>query len=245
MSESNGFTGKSGLYAQFRPSYPQAALDYLADDLGLTGADLADIGCGTGLLTLAVAPFAGTVYAVDRNSDMLLAFKEAAAGRNNIISSLGQAEDTGLPDQCVDAVIAAQAFHFFDRQAFKDECRRILKKEGGQVILMWNSLLEGDLADRLGLLSGPKFRSGLLAGNLEMVAGFYLENKYIRRVFPNHQAQTRDMFIGRYLSSSYAPREGDQGYDSYILKLGAIFDDSQDKGIFNHPYHTIIYSGRL
>lgn len=243
MSSDSGFTGKSGLYSQFRPSYAQAALDYLNHDLGLAGADLADIGCGTGIFSLAAAAFASTVYAVDINRDMLTACREATAGNDRIKVSEGSAEAAGLPDQCVDAVVAAQAFHFFDRDAFRLEARRLLRP-GGQVVLMWNSLLESELADRLGALSGPKFKSGLLAGNLEMVKGFYPGDAYERRVFPNFQTQTRDMFIGRYLSSSYAPKEGEARYASYIAALNQIFDDYQTGGLFEHPYHTILYTGR-
>ncbi|UQZ88096.1 SAM-dependent methyltransferase [Deltaproteobacteria bacterium Smac51] len=244
MTSSSGFSGKTGVYSQFRPSYPQAALDYLANEAGLSGQELAEPGCGTGIFTLLAARFARFVYGVDNNADMLAASREATSACPNIKISEGTAEHTGLPGQSVDAVIAAQAFHFFDKEAFRNECRRIMRP-GGKVALIWNSLLEGTLVERLGLLSGAKFRSGLLAGNPEMVAGFYPGDQYERQVIPNFQAQTREMFIGRYLSSSYAPRKGEPGYEAHLTKLNQIFDDFQKEGIFDHPYYTIIYVGAL
>ncbi len=244
MSLADGFTGKSDLYSQFRPSYAPAALRYLAEEVGLAGRLIAEVGCGTGIFTLAAADFAKMVYAVDCNADMLETCRQEASGRANVQVSEGRAESTGLPDRCAEAVVAAQAFHFFDREAFTAECRRLLQP-GGRVVLLWNSLLEGELADRLGRLSDRKFKTGLVAGNLKMVNGFYPGDAYERRVFPNHQSQTRDMFIGRYLSSSHAPKEGEERYAPYIENLNGIFDDYQKDGLFDHPYHTIVYSGAI
>ncbi len=52
----------------------------------------------------------------------------------------GSAEATGLADGSVDLVTVAQAFHWFDRAAFKQECRRLLRP-GGRVALIWNDRL--------------------------------------------------------------------------------------------------------
>src|SRR5690606_1463661 len=51
--------------------------------------------------------------------------------------SSGTAEKTLLPDRAVDVVVAAQAFHWFNTSAVRDEFRRILKP-GGWVVLIWN-----------------------------------------------------------------------------------------------------------
>ena len=40
----------------------------------------------------------------------------------------------------MDLVTVAQAFHWFDRAAFRQECQRLLKP-GGQVALIWNDRL--------------------------------------------------------------------------------------------------------
>ena len=50
----------------------------------------------------------------------------------------GSAEATGLSEHSVDFVTAAQAFHWFDKEAFKVECQRILKPRGNFMII-WNT----------------------------------------------------------------------------------------------------------
>ncbi len=62
----------------------------------------------------------------------------------------GTAENTGLEDDSVDLVVAAQAFHWFDVEKARVECLRILKNENkgsvgqaggigmGMVALLWN-----------------------------------------------------------------------------------------------------------
>ena len=63
--------------------------------------------------------------------------EEKYAAHKNIISVNGSAENTKLNDKSVDFITAAQAFHWFDRQSFKAECRRILK-DNGNILLVWN-----------------------------------------------------------------------------------------------------------
>ena len=63
--------------------------------------------------------------------------EEKYAAHKNIISVNGSAENTKLSDKSVDFITAAQAFHWFDRQSFKAECRRILK-DNGNILLVWN-----------------------------------------------------------------------------------------------------------
>ena len=48
------------------------------------------------------------------------------------------AENTTLKENSVDLVTVAQAFHWFDKEAFKIECQRILKQKAN-VALVWNS----------------------------------------------------------------------------------------------------------
>ena len=57
----------------------------------------------------------------------------------NFTSVYAPAENTGLRDKRVDFVTAAQAFHWFDTQLFRSECRRILRS-GGKAVIVWNTM---------------------------------------------------------------------------------------------------------
>ena len=134
----NIFNGRANIYDKYRPSYPQALFDYLRYEIGITYSDVvADIGSGTGILSKSLLNICKQVYAIEPNNDMRKTAQLKFALNNNYISIAGTAENTTLQNHCIDYITVAQAFHWFNRKIFKDECKRILKKDG-QAILIWN-----------------------------------------------------------------------------------------------------------
>src|SRR5579883_614801 len=119
------FTDRVDLYVRWRPSYPQAALDVLPP-----ASDVADVGSGT--LTRLLLERGKHVYAVEPNDAMRAAAERTLAGFKGYVSIAARAEATTLPDASVDLVTAAQAWHWFDREAARREFARILRP-GGQV----------------------------------------------------------------------------------------------------------------
>jgi SAM-dependent methyltransferase len=70
MNESK-FDGMGKSYAQFRPTYPQAFVEYLCEKVGVNkNSTVADIGSGTGILTRQLLEVGSKVFAVEPNSDM-------------------------------------------------------------------------------------------------------------------------------------------------------------------------------
>jgi len=121
------FTGKAEAYNKARPGYPEEAIEYIRS-LVPPNAVFADIGAGTGMLTEQIAKGGHTVYAVEPNDDMrrILAITLAAYPNAEIV--IGTAEETTLSDNSVDVVTCAQALGWFDLKVFRDECRRIGKR---------------------------------------------------------------------------------------------------------------------
>ena len=118
-------------YDRYRPSFPQAAVDVLVPDRVTA---LLDLGAGTGKLTELVHARAEHVFAVDPSERMLAVLH----GKLPDVTVLtGTAERLPLPDQSVDAVVVAQAFHWFDRDAATAEIARVLRP-GGTLGLVWN-----------------------------------------------------------------------------------------------------------
>lgn len=135
----NKFDGMGNIYAKFRPNYPKDFIDFLFTDLNLPkNCVFADIGAGTGILTKQLLEKGATVYAVEPNDDMRKVAENNLNKFSKFIPVKGTAESTTLPDNSIDIITVAQAFHWFDRQKFKKECQRILKPSG-KVILIWNS----------------------------------------------------------------------------------------------------------
>jgi SAM-dependent methyltransferase len=111
-------------YDRARPGYPDAAIRWL---LGETPLTVADLGAGTGKLTAALLAAGHRVVAVEPLQEML----ELLVRRVPEASlRAGSAEETGLPDGSVDAVVAGAAFHWFDRSRAFAEIGRILRPPG-------------------------------------------------------------------------------------------------------------------
>ncbi|PWG73286.1 class I SAM-dependent methyltransferase, partial [Enterococcus hirae] len=72
MTDANPFTGTERYYAEHRPDYGEATVDYLRERFALeSDARLLDLGCGAGQLAVPLARHAGEVVAMDPNEEML------------------------------------------------------------------------------------------------------------------------------------------------------------------------------
>jgi len=124
-------------YERVRPSYPTRALAVLADALDLkTGQRVADLGAGTGKFTRLLALTGAKVVAVEPVAAMRERLTEILP---QVAAVAGVAEATGLPDASVDAVVAAQAWHWFDGPAALTEIERVTGPNG-RLGLVWNTL---------------------------------------------------------------------------------------------------------
>lgn len=121
-------------YAAGRPGYPPKLPHIVAEKLDLAlGAVVADVGAGTGIATKLFRDAGFGVIPIEPDERM------RAEGSRLIGVEFrdGTAEATGLAGASVDAVIAAQAFHWFDPAHALAEWQRILC--GGGLALFWNS----------------------------------------------------------------------------------------------------------
>ncbi|PYI51779.1 class I SAM-dependent methyltransferase [Paenibacillus flagellatus] len=105
------------------------AIGRLVDARGLRAAD---IGCGGGIYTRALAGMgAKEVIAVDFSAGMLAAAAEHGAGLANVRFVRGEAAATGLPGACVDLVLErALIHHVSDLFACFAEAYRLLRPGG-------------------------------------------------------------------------------------------------------------------
>jgi SAM-dependent methyltransferase len=170
-------------------------------------------------------------------------------GYAGFVSKSGTAEHTGLKEQSMDAVTAAQAFHWFDARLFKTECRRILKP-GCCVALVWNSR---DAASPLVSENGsiirrhcPDFKgfSGGMDDDPEKTERFFCGG-YEYRTFRHDLKYDLDGFIGRNLSASYAPKQGDAAYEPFVHEITELFSRYSRDGNVLMPNVTRSYIGRV
>ena len=180
-------------YARARPTYPEDALRWV---LPSGARRVLDVGAGTGKLTQAVRALGLEVVAVEPDDAMRAHIDGEALA--------GTAEQIPLPDASVDAVVAGQAFHWFDPERALPEMVRVLRP-GGPVGLLWNVLDDGtnwvaDLCDAFGAedrlsLTG----SGQLPPYDEPQAGL---SPLEQALFPHEQQVDADLVVENLLSRS-------------------------------------------
>lgn len=130
MNEKNEerFTGLADMYDGSRPHRPPYVRDVVTRYLGRRPELVVDLGCGTGLSTLAWAKDAERVVGVEPNGDMI----RVARGKTleNMEFRRALANSTGLAEDCADAVTCSQSFHWMEPESTLAEVDRILKKGG-------------------------------------------------------------------------------------------------------------------
>lgn len=126
------FGAQAAAYERGRPSYPPDAIDWL---LPPAATDVLDLGAGTGKLTTRLVERGLGVVAVDPIPEMLEVLSQSLPDTPAL---LGTAEEIPLPDNSVDAVLVAQAWHWFDPERAIKEVSRVLRP-GGRLGLVWNT----------------------------------------------------------------------------------------------------------
>lgn len=112
---------------------------------------VADLGCGTGRFTAALAPFVRQVYAVDNSLEMLATASNRLAAYPNVKLERGALEQLPLPSQCVDTAILCMVLHYItEPERALAEATRILKPGGKLVIADLRPHDREDFRSRLG-----------------------------------------------------------------------------------------------
>lgn len=128
-----GFDATAEAYERGRPEYPPDAVAFVCDRLAIApGRTVVDLAAGTGKLTRALAPTGASVIAVEPVAGMREALAETLPG---IPVLDGTAETIPLDAGSVDAMVVAQAFHWFDGTRAIREIARVLRPGGGLAIV--------------------------------------------------------------------------------------------------------------
>lgn len=143
----SGFTDAQN-YDRGRPVYDPAVAEELVEQLGLAaGAPVLELGAGTGQLSRALLAVGLDLTALEPlpGTRELLA---AAIGPERARD--GVAEQIPLAQDSVEAVFAADSFHWFDTARAMPEIRRVLQKHGTVAILRTVPLFEERWTEGLG-----------------------------------------------------------------------------------------------
>lgn len=138
----------------------------------------------------------------------------------------GTAEATTLPNHSIDILTVAHALHWFNPDAFRAECHRVVKP-GGLVIAIYNLTHGGEMI------------------NLSKKAADAFFTKPTTWEFPNSMDYTRDNWLAYIASQDDSPLPTDPGYDAHIAAINAAFDRDSADGLLHCNRVTKIYSERI
>lgn len=244
------FENRATDYAGGRPDYPAALLDFLLGRLALrAGAEVADIGSGTGIFTRALLARGLRVAAVEPGDDMRRTAEAELGAQPGFTSSSGTARATKLPARSVEAIFCAQAFHWFNEEPTRREWRRILRP-GGSAVLVWNNRDPADAftAEFLAVLhSGGADATRTMAASL----GAQTDNVLFRGApaetvaFPHAQSLDFAGLLRLTVSASFMPKPGDARFPEISDRLRGIFDRHQAAGAVRMVYRTVAVFGEI
>lgn len=240
------FSSRVDEYVRYRPDYPDGIVVILEEEGTPTGSVLADIGSGTGISSELLLRHGYTVFGVEPNPEMRRAAERLLQAYPAFRSVAAAAEDTTLPSGSVDAIVAAQAFHWFDPAKAQQEFVRILKPNG-IVMLIWNErrvdatpFLEAyeNLLLRFGVDYREVDHRRIGPDELEPFFGTYR-----KRVLAHEQVLDRPGLRGRIVSSSYMPAPGERGHEAMLREIDHVFSKYEKDGFVRVLYDTVVYVG--
>ena len=249
------FSDRAENYARYRPGYPREILSFLEERDALGGDTVvADVGSGTGALSVLFLKNGNTVLGVEPNREMRRAAEGLLRDHHLFESIDGSAEDTTLADESVDLVVVANALHWVDRDAARAELSRILRP-GGRVAVVWHVARESGtpfLRDHADLMSAYMTGSG--AGGAEdaraMTRAFFGDGPggqrgYEVATFPYSQGLDFEGFKGLVLSHSSVPALGQPGSEEMLREVEEVFRGHESGGEITMEYEVSVYCGRL
>lgn len=241
------FTDRVIFYEMGRPDYPRTVLDLLRRKSGLEHHHvIADIGCGTGISSQLFLENGNSVFGVDPNNAMLRSCESLKPRYDKFRPVIGKSDATNLPDESVDMIVAAQAFHWFDPIPTKLEFDRILKP-GGSVSLIWNE------RKTKGSEFLEAYEDFVLRHNTDYlkvdhrqitdqkIEDFFGTNDYWKESLDHHQRLDINGFVARVRSTSYMPSEGQIGFDKMIEEIPPLFEMFEENGLITLEYSTNVY----
>jgi len=200
-----GFDRLAKAYERGRPGYPVAAVRHLGRVLGLgPGSTVVDLGSGTGKFTRALASLGAARVAVEPTPGMRRVFAEVV---REVPALDGTAEKIPLPDGFADAIVCAQAFHWFHARRALREFARVLRPGGG-VGLVWNTRDEtGSWSRRINEIADRYHRKERSDARWDSWKEAFTDPRspfgpLHERVFPNAQRARPATFVDRFLSVS-------------------------------------------
>ncbi|MDO8462342.1 MAG: class I SAM-dependent methyltransferase [Deltaproteobacteria bacterium] len=232
-------------YQRGRPEYPQEAILFLAKVLKITpGTTVVDLAAGTGKFTKGLLTTGAKVIAVEPSPEMGRKLKEILPSTE---VKEGSAEKIPLPDQSVDVVTVANAFHWFETEPALKEIHRVLRP-GGKLGLIWG-IKDGTTSWMKELFQLIEYEKGAIpqymAGEwVKTVDATGLFTPLQKKVFPFVQQAPVGVMLDGVASLSYIVAMTKKERELLLAKVKRFLLNhfrADEKTELTMPYHADIY----
>ena len=204
-------------YERGRPEYPSEAIGWL---VGPPAGRVLELGAGTGKLTRGLVALGHDVTAVEPAGEMR-ALLETEVPAATVLA--GRAEALPLGDSCVDTVVAAQAFHWFEHVLALREIARVLRP-GGRLGLVWNMRDDSvPWVARLESVLGPETMEH--DSPLDVLTASALFSEIEQASFRYEHRVDRSRLHDLVLSRSGVATAEPSVRDEILADVGSIYDD--------------------
>lgn len=224
------FQKAATIYEQVRPSYPSEVID-LIKSLCDQPDIIIDIGAGTGKFTRLLGPI---------GAKQIIAIEPVAAMRENlrnipIVTEIIDATAEHIPfdDHTVDIIVSAHAFHWFATERTLAEFNRVLKPNG-YLVLVWNNPDNSkrewaeklsEYVDSHNVYEAERYKS-------KEWKNVFNNQKYFSPLqetrFSHTQRVTRELVIGRILSTSYIAVLSSEQQKQVVDNVHKILDNVEE-----------------
>jgi SAM-dependent methyltransferase len=222
-------------YERSRPGYPREAVEWA---LGPAPRLVADIGAGTGKLTRQLTELGHTAVAVDPLPEMLHFYAHTSHAN---LAAIAAAENLPFRASSLDALVAAQAYHWFDETRVPDEFARVLKPDG-TLALIWNFRDEDhDWVARLSEVIGSETMDATWSDTIEELPHFApLEHRVFYWRQPLDRTALRALVRSRSYVASLDQAEQDRVLNE-VEMLTREHPDLRDRETFELPYGCSVH----
>ncbi|MBM9485175.1 class I SAM-dependent methyltransferase [Pseudomonas sp. ICBG1301] len=244
-SAQQGFSTQAATYVQGRPDYPRQLIGWLGEALGVEPqSTVIDLGAGTGKFTRLLSTLTPALIAVEPIAAMAA---QLAKSLPDVRLVEGTAESIPLGDATADAVVCAQAFHWFATQAALAQIHRVLKP-GGRLGLVWN--VRDESVDWVAAITAiitpyegdtPRFHTGRWR---EAFNGKYFSAPELTCFPYQHVGSPQEVIMDRFLSVSFIAALPDAEKAKVRAQLQALIDTHpalQGRDSVAFPYQTQAY----